>query len=531
MAARAACAVERDVGGDAADGKALHYTSLSAAAAAMQPGDHLIIAAGIYRDAIVLPKQAWNSSTPTLIEGRGRVVIDASDIVGNWIASDGLYSHDWPQETAQVSVDGVPLTQVGGTVFGGFPLDPSNSNKNILATSGGIWPGRHDGDATTMPDGSFFYDRSQKRLYIRMSGKDLNDRTVEVSVRAHGLLAQGVESLQIKNLSFLHGNTSPTGRDGLVSISGHNVTLDHVSVDFADSVGIELDGDDNVISNSSANHCGQLGIKGRGARMLLVGSETSYNNTRGFNKWWEAGGVKFVGNGGLSDSVVRDHVAIGNRGDGIWFDWGNPNNKIEHSISEYNTGFGIQYEASSGAHITGNRVIGNGQRGIFLPHSSHSVVSGNLVAGNGMEGIAFVDEGRRDPSGKLDLRPIGDTVLQNVIAWNGSALTVPAAPTDVVSDANLFIGQGVQLRIWSSWSHPFDSFPGWQQQTGLDLHSSQIVRSIDVTFADDVRTQRRDPDLKWLEGLRSASGLSPQALATLSALQIPLASKNQMAEF
>jgi len=527
LATTNAIAVDRYVALDAPDGGANHYRTIARAMAAVQPGDHVIIAAGLYRESIIFPKRDWTAASPTVIEGHGKVVIDAADVVTGWTpVGGGVFYRDWPKESAQVSIDGKSLVQVGGTVFGGYPDDPANALKNILPGSAGIWPGRRSGDATTLSEGSFFYDRALKRLFLRTTDTDLDGHVVEVSSRAYGLLAQNVDFVEVNHLEFRHGNTSPIGRNGLVTLSGRHIIVDRVSVEQADSVGIEVDGDDNVIVDSSANYCGQLGMKARGSRMRIEGSETSYNNTRGFNKWWEAGGAKFVGEGGLYDSVVIGHTAIGNRGDGIWFDWGNQDNRIENNVVEYNSGFGIQYEASSGAQIIGNRVIGNGQRGIYLPQSSRSLVRGNLVAANGLEGIAIVDEGRRDPTGKLDLKPRANAILNNLIAWNGSALTVPGTTPDIVSDGNVFVGLGGQLREWAGWAHPLDSFLTWRQQIGLDRHSIQIEQAISPAFANSLQEKQRNPDLGWVARLRATTGLPAAATRTLSIMIAPMTAAN-----
>jgi hypothetical protein len=518
-----AFAVDRYVALDAAADGPNHYRTIDDAMTALQPGDHLIIAAGLYRESILFPKRDWSAASPTVIEGRGRVVVDAADIVTGWTpAGNGVFYRDWPKESAQVSVDGKPLAQVGGSVFGGYPDDRANPLSEILPDSGGIWPGRREGDAATMGDGDFFYDRALRRLFLRTTNTDLSGHVVEVSSRAHSLLAQNVDFVQVHNLAFRHGNTSPTGRDALVTLSGRHIVVDHVSVEQADSVGIQVDGDDNIIVDSSAHHCGQLGMKIRGARVLIARNETDYNNTRDFNKWWEAGGVKFVGEQGLRDSIVTGHTAIGNRGDGIWFDWGMQDNRVENSVLEYNSGFGIQYEASSGAQIVGNRVIGNGQRGIYLPHSSHSVVRGNLIAANGLEGIAIVDEGRRDPTGKLDLQPRANAVLNNVVAWNGSALTVPSSTPDLVSDGNVFIGWGSQLRESAGWGHPFNSLAIWRRQVGLDKSSVRIERVIDPAFAASLQAKQRGPDLAWVDALRAMPDLPAAAVRTLRTMRVPM---------
>src|SRR5579863_2749864 len=478
------------------------YKTISEAVAVLKPGDHLNIAAGLYRESIVLPTRNWSASTPTVIQGTGQVVIDAADIVTGWISvGNGTFYHDWPAETAQVIVNGVLLQQIGGTVFGGFPLAESNPYNGLLTSTGGIWPGRVNGDVSKLIDNSFYYDAAEKRLYVRTSHADLNKWTVEVSTRAHTLLALNVAGVQIKNLIFRYGNTSITGRDGVVTISGDNNVVDDVQIDRADSVGLEVDGDNNQIISSAAAWCGQVGMKARGSNVRILNSTTNYNNTRGFNKWWEAGGIKLTGNNGLINSVITGHTAIGNFGDGIWFDWGNQNDLIQNSISEYNTGFGIQYEASSGAQIVGNRIIANGQRGIYLPQSSGSVVRNNLVHAHAMEVIAVIAEARTDPSGQLDLQPVGNTVTGNVVAWNGYALTVPGPGFNIAVDGNLYIGKGIQLREWYSWSLPFDNFALWKQHTGLDLQSLQVQLAMDPSFASSVQSKQENPDLSWVKRL------------------------------
>ena len=77
------------------------------------------------------------------------------------------------------------------------------------------------------------------------------------------------------------------------------IVIDSVAVLECDSIGIVVDGPGFVIRNSTVDACGQLGMNVRGADGVLENNVVRNNNTRGFNKWWEAGGMKFVGNGGL----------------------------------------------------------------------------------------------------------------------------------------------------------------------------------------------------------------------------------------
>ena len=229
---------------------------------------------------------------------------------------------------------------------------------------------------------SFFFDRDERKLHLRLAVDDLTGHAIEVSTRTYLMFGTNLSRITIRNLDFQHSNTSTSSRSGAVTLSGERLTLEAIHVSEADSTGIDLSGSDITLKNSGANNCGQLGIKGHGRNMQFIANETSGNNTRSFNKWWEAGGAKFVGLGGLQDSVVSGHKAFANNGDGIWFDWKNRNNRIDGGLFAYNKGFGIHYEASAGAVITGNVVVGNGQRGIYLPQSSDSVIAFNLIARN-----------------------------------------------------------------------------------------------------------------------------------------------------
>ena len=408
------------------------------------------------------------------------------------------------QEPAQVLVDDTPLRQIGGTVFDGYPVDPSSMWRSLHADQGGIWPGRVDGNASTLPMNSFYFDRKAQRLVIRVPYSSLDGHKVEVSARTYGVFGEGLSRITLRNLSLRLGNTSVTSRAGLVTLRGDHLLIEDVTVSDADSVGIDITGDDIRMVRVRADHCGQVGIKARGARMSIVDSETNFNNTRGFNKWWEAGGAKFVGDGGLQASELVRHVAIGNWGDGLWFDWGNRNDRISKSVLLYNSGMGIHYEASSLATIVDNVVIGNTQRGIYLPHSSRSVVAFNLVAANQLQGITVIDEGRRDTTGALDLRPTGNSIVGNVVAWNGGALVLPAEPADNRADNNVYIDSAVSGQFALGWhSRSFSSLAAWRERTGRDEHSLAMQRTEDETLKDAVARKNRHIDFAWYENLRS----------------------------
>jgi len=445
------------------------YKTIAYAMVQLQPGDHLYIHAGTYRETLRFPTRTWSAASQTIVEGVGQVTIKGSDVFTGWSSlGNGKYMRSLPAETAQVFVNGQALQQIGGRLF------------NAVAGSY-EWPGRVAGDQNSMPVNSFYYDAGTRSLFIRTALASLTGQNVEVSTRQYSLFGSGLANVTVKNLAFEHGNASPTTRSGLFTVIGNRLTVQNITMNRADAVGIEMNGDDNKLLDSVANNCGQVGIKARGSRNQLLRNVTNYNNTRGFNKYWEAGGAKFTGAGGLRNSVVSQHTAIGNKGDGIWFDWTNLNNQLTNSLAADNSGFGVHYEASFGGVITNNYMIRNGQRGIHLPHSSNSVVAFNLVAGNGLQGIVVVDEGVRDKTGAYDLTPVGNKVFGNLVAFNQGALVLPAALSTNKSDGNVYAGSVSQNLFRQGWQGSTIDLARWQATAGQD--KSSRVYSLQMSSA------------------------------------------------
>jgi parallel beta-helix repeat protein len=493
------------------------YRTLGHAMRLLRPGDTLRIAGGTYREALVFPARDW-SGPPTVIEPEpgGKVVIKGSSVVTGWqLVEPGLYvKRPWAVNSQQVFVDGVALKQIGGTIFGGYPEKPDHPLRALHAQQGGIWPGRTPGGVEQMTANSFHYDAATRSLYIKLSAA-LGRRVVEASVRTHVVFGTGLQNVTLRQLAFRHANTTAVVQNGAVTLNGHRLVLDRIDVADVDGAGFDITGDDNVIRASRANRCGQLGMKARGRRAQLIDNETSFNNTRGFNKWWEAGGAKFVGAGGLRDSEVRGHRAIGNTGDGIWFDWLNSNNRIHGSVSAYNTGFGIHYEASQRGYIYDNYVFANRQRGIYLAHSADSVVAHNLVARNALEGIAVIDEGR-SPN-RPELRPRRNRVFGNIVAWSGkAAIVLPAGLLENSSDYNLFLVAGPPPGFSLGWSPVRQGLAAWRAASGQDDYSWSLQFGLPQTLAAAFAAQQPKPDWSAVNSVASRYSVRAPEIAEIA---------------
>lgn len=447
----------------------------------INPGDKVIFSDGEYRDEmLLLANKAWSTNQPTIFiaESAGKAIIKGSDIVKGWHKIDSKrYAKDWSIEPAQVFINGVGLTQLGGTIFGGFPNDPTSSYNKLHQENngGGIWPGRFSfSKDSEMPINSFYYDKDSYKLILNVTVNP-NQSKVEVSVRRRPFYAEGVSGIVLDGLVFEHANTSIAGRGAALTIIGNNNIIRNVVVRNVDLAGIQTVGDGNQLLNSIAEYNGQMGVTMRGAKNRVVGVNASFNNTRGFNKWWEAGGFKLVGERGFNEAEFLHNIAVGNNGDGIWFDWKNKHNLIKGNVAAYNTGFGIHYELSQHAIIQDNKVYGNGQRGVFLRDSANCEVSNNLVIGNGLEGIVAVYTGQKDAKG-TEFGAENAKVNANIVGWNNGALIMPkGASTIGMADNNVYLGDQKSNRFSlgypSTFSRAVNTLKDWQTISSFDKKS------------------------------------------------------------
>ena len=466
----------------------------------LRPGDEVVVGPGVYRELVVVPRLPAGGPT-TIVRAReaGRAILRGSEVVEGWRAlGGGRFSVSWAgrPEPAQVYVGGRALRQVAGTVFGGYPLRAGHELEPAHRSEGGIWLGRVPGDLSTLRAGDFFFDLGTQSLHLRLpegaAPGPAPSGTVEVSVRPYVFLAEAANRLRIEGLVFEHANTSSIARQGAVKVFGNENVLTGVVIRRMDSVGLQLFGTGSQLLDSVIEDNGQLGLNARGRQLTIARNTVLNNNLRGFNKWWEAGGIKIIGDQGLHDSSFVDNVVAFNRGDGLWIDWDNTRIRISGNTAAYNTGFGIHYEASSTGWIDGNASYGNGQRGIYVFESSDTRVEGNVVLANGLEGIVVAD-GERSAQ-RPQMKPRNNRVTGNVVGWNKDIELMLALPEmNNQSDGNVFLAERAPglVQGWTSLSNrPARGLASWRQRSGLDTQSRELVAPLPAALAATLREQR-----------------------------------------
>lgn len=471
-----------------ANAQTITYSSgtISAAINRLNPGDTLLLPDGLYREKVYI-SNLFHDVNPITVKAlnTGKAIITGSERLSAWSKSGtDVFYKTLLIEPSLVFVDNVRYQQIAGTVFDGYPINNSSSYLELHKSSGGIWPKRVTFTSLAgMPDKSFYYNKSLKRLYIK-SSTNISLSKVEVSTRDRTFFADNVSGLHLEGVVFQYANTSVSSRGGSVLIVGNNNVISNIESSNNDLVGIQIIGDNNTLVNSIASANGQLGVTARGKNNEISYVVANYNNFRGFNKWWEAGGFKFVGNGGLRSSYFHNNTASYNYGDGVWYDYENSDNVISYNTSSYNDGFGVHYEVSSGCTISNNYVYGNLQTGIYLSDSSSCTINNNYVIKNDLSGILVASTGRKDSSGN-EFYSGGILAFGNLVGWNlERQLQLPSNDPSMTvnqSDNNAFFDSNKRDSFsidYPSLLNKSMNLSTWSEKYGYDSQSTFSTSSI-----------------------------------------------------
>jgi hypothetical protein len=399
------------------------WKTISQAAEKAAPGDDVIIYAGVYRET-VLVKTSGMTQAPIVFEAApgAHVVLTGADRQVGWQKTKGdepVYRVRWTHRfigwaknmthpdddyhrligrCEQVAIDGYLLRQV-------------------LA-------------ADHLEPGTFFVNISNQTLEVWDSGnRDLNKVLAEASVRQEVFRVEG-DYVKLRGLRFRFA--ANMAQHGAVVLAGAHDTLEDCTIEQMNSSGATFSGEHEVVRRCVFRDNGQLGFGANGAHdLLFTESLVENNNTKGFDRGWEAGGDKLVL---CRNAVLERSRFLRNRGCGIWFDIGNEHCVVRQCLIADNEDGGIFDEISFGLQAHDNVIVGNGfaatvgawgaQAGISLSSSPECLIERNLILGN-REGFNFREQTRTTPriGGKAE-EPVwnhDEIISRNIIAFNRDA--------------------------------------------------------------------------------------------------------------
>ncbi len=394
------------------------------AVARLGPGDTALIHAGVYRERVVVDKSGSAQAPITLRAAEGEhVVLTGADHITDWTPVPGTeraYSTPWPHKFV---------------AWNEHYTHPDDDYHRLIGRCEQVfingYPLRQVLSRDRLSRGTFFVDTDAQRLYAwAADNQEFNDRImVEASTRERILTVKG-DYVILKGLHFRYA--ANRAQQGAVELSGAHITVDACTFEYMNASGAEFQGADIAVRKCLFQHNGQLGFgANRAHNLLMTGCTVRNNNTKGFDRGWEAGGNKICLTRG---AVLENSTFVENRGNGIWFDIGNEDCEVRNCLIADNENAGIFYEISYGLHAHDNVIVGNGfaftpgawgaAAGISISSSPGCTIERNLIFGN-KEGFNFREQLRSTP--RIDNRksePVwnhDETIRHNVLAYNRDA--------------------------------------------------------------------------------------------------------------
>lgn len=412
------------VAGDSGNGSTEHpWKTIARAAGQVAPGDVVMIHDGVYREYVDV-KTSGTAAAPIVFQAApgAHVVLTGADELTNWQpGQDGqpIYHVPWPYRFITWSP---------------HMTHPDDNFHRLIGRCEQVmvedYQLRQVLSASQLAPGAFFADTTNQVIEVwDAAGRNLNKVPVEASVRQEILSVEG-GYVAVRGLHFRYA--ANMAQHGAVVLAGSHDTLEDCTLEDMNSCGASFIADHQTVRRCVFRDNGQLGFGANRAHdLLFTDCLVENNNTKGFNRGWEAGGDKLVL---CHNAVLERSRFLRNRGHGIWFDIGNEQCVVRQCLIADNENCGIFDEISYGLQAHDNVITGNGfamrpggwgaEAGISLSSSPDSVIERNLIVGN-REGFDFreqhratarIDHNAEDPIWNHD-----EIIQHNVIAYSQDA--------------------------------------------------------------------------------------------------------------
>lgn len=429
-------------------------------------GDTIYVRGGVYREQVdayrgggsgpdkMLHVLAYEKEVP---------IIRGSDHVTGWTLHSGnIWKRtNWAYNSQQVFVgggDSPSLQQIGlPALYTTFE-----------------YPKPVGSSVSSMTPGSFYYDALNKTLYVWLAdGADPNVRMVEASTRQR-LFYMAVPYIHLKGFAFRHSNTSAHAKMGAAVELSSNSIIEMSDIQYTDFAGLSMGylktGAQAIDCNVSNN--GNSGVSAPGSYNFKVFNlRMNNNNTRNFNAFWHAGGLKATTK--AYGTVEYSEVGL-NNGSGIWFDYANSGNLITirnnyiHDNGPLDAA--IYFEVSKNGRIYNNILANNQRRGIYISASDNTQVYNNTIVGT--SGYSGIEVGGMPRTGAT---LTGNSILNNIISHGTSkydlfmAVANGTTISGNISDYNNYFRPGSAIQLSSgSLYYTLGSF---STATKMDVHS------------------------------------------------------------
>lgn len=500
------------------------FQTINAAAQQAQPGDTILVHAGIYRERVT-PPRGGGPNQPIVYEAapgetvvlRGSEVWSATPMSAEASAtSSGYWEGPLPTnlfpgiDPFTKQLERMPDGYLRGQVFcQSLPLRQVLDRETL----------------TSQPD-VWYFDPQKRWLRVHLSQAYPLSKPpfLEVSTRRAVFAPQirGLGYIHVRGFVMEHGaNPFPSGfwhsqspQAGILSTrSGHHWLIENNTVRFAKSLGIDsgsegpydIDGLEQPIPEAVGYHNirhnlivdnGAGGIAGwKQTASLIAYNVIERNNRLGFTAP-ETGGIKvhaFV-DGQIIGNILRNNECFG-----IWVDNVYRDARISRNLVLGNQGAGIFVELGGGPILVDNNVVAFTKlgEGIYTHDASGVTVAHNWLQANTHFGVymrTVTDRRYRRADGTPEqVATRGQRIYGNVFIDNyrgHMSLPYPAEPeVDNQSDYNLFIN-GTLWQWEGQEPHRFV----WNYRSKF-VNQDRIVAAIQKAFATGELPASEQPNL------------------------------------
>ena len=418
------------------------FKTINHAAQVLQPGERVMIAAGIYREfiqparggaspeamisyeaapgatvvvkgsAVVKdwrpsegwnfgfdpetkkPVKAWELKLDPKLFPNGYSPFEVDNVIGNktWLryAEDNMATYF--RRRGLVFVDGHPLEPVETASDLGNPTRPLNYfNKKLL------WAPLFK---EFQPEaGKVWIEPSGMTLHIRLANDDDPAKhTIEITTQEQVFSPSKryQQYIRVKGITFEHaGNGFPVPQRGMVSVNrGNHFIFEDDTFEWANSVGLDVGNEDwaasrppqpvgfDVIRGNTFRYCGIEGLGGTGGPQdtLVERNLFEWIGWQDAAMMSESGGTKMhVAHNLLFHNNVVRHIRHGN---GIWLDIGNKNVRITGNVFADIPGdvnpHAVHIEGSDDLNQIDNNIFSNLTGGILIRDTNNVIIAYNL---------------------------------------------------------------------------------------------------------------------------------------------------------
>ncbi len=507
--------------------EAAPFLTINAAAQVLQPGEKVVVHAGVYREC-VRPARGGDGPAAMIAYAAApgeRVVVRASEVWQPEVRPSAGYG--LPACAAPIHMAELPLVADGYNPFllrnayeylpvYGEVKDPAFLQRALLRRGTLFVDGMPLRQVyyireLAASDGVFWVEEPGTRLHFRLPGDaDPAGHLLEVSAREQCFAPRefGMGFLRVSGFVFEHAADGlPVPQRAAVStMRGHHWIIEGTTIARANACGLDIGAQTweatvpqptggHVVRGNTIRQCGICGIAGAlGVHHTLVeGNTVEEIGGLDLERMWECMGLKFH----LAEhSLIRGNVFRHlHHAGGIWLDCVNVNNRITGNIFadiEALTG-GVYSEMNYDTNLVDHNVfwdIRDPDGGAALPWGGGAGVRADcneslVVAHNffgELQGYAVMftlNQSDRRQGGRTGLCR-ANAAVNNVVYRCPHRLSL-GVRAENVSDGNLYDAGDDDCTFHLAHPAPecFQNLAGWQRFFSLDLHSTQVRLTVE----------------------------------------------------